>query len=171
MHAKRPEGPALSGQRPPLPPRAMSAQVKLASPVYPVYPVRRADRGAAPITRLIHLPHLPSVAGSRSAQLHHIDRSPRQSGFPAWPRVRPSRAPSPGPELVCGAGRHHRAWATERSGSRLGRLPGRAHHAGTIRVSPPLIQSRRSPARYKPVPDARPAIKDSAKRFQARLPD
>ena len=56
MHAKRPEGPTLSRQRPPLPARAMSAQVKLASPVYPVYPVPRADRGPAPITRLIHHP-------------------------------------------------------------------------------------------------------------------
>jgi hypothetical protein len=55
MHAQRPEGPALSGQRPPLPARAISAQVKLANPVYPV---RRADRGPAPITRLSHLRHL-----------------------------------------------------------------------------------------------------------------
>jgi hypothetical protein len=52
MRAKRPERPALSGQRPPLLARAMRAQVKLA---YPVYPVRRADRGPAPITCLIHL--------------------------------------------------------------------------------------------------------------------
>jgi hypothetical protein len=52
MHAKRPERPALSGQRPPLSARAMRAQIKLA---HPVYSVRRADRGPAPITRLIHL--------------------------------------------------------------------------------------------------------------------
>ena len=41
----------------------MSAQVKLASPVYPVYSVRRADRGPAPITRLIHLPSPALVSG------------------------------------------------------------------------------------------------------------
>jgi hypothetical protein len=52
MRAKRPERPALSGQRPPLLARAMRAQVKFA---HPVYSVRRADRGSAPITRLIHL--------------------------------------------------------------------------------------------------------------------
>jgi len=53
MHAKRPEGPALIGQRPPLLARAMPAQVKLADPIYPV---RRTDRRSASITRLIHLP-------------------------------------------------------------------------------------------------------------------
>jgi hypothetical protein len=52
IRAKRPERPALSGQRPSLPARAMRAQVKLA---HPVYSVRRADRGPAPITRLTHL--------------------------------------------------------------------------------------------------------------------
>ena len=52
VHAQRPEGPALSGQRPPMPARALSAQVQLA---HPVDPVRRAGRGSAPITGLIHL--------------------------------------------------------------------------------------------------------------------
>src|SRR5262249_11914079 len=49
---ERPEGPALSGQRPPVLARAASAQVKLANPVYSV---RRADRRPAPITSLVHL--------------------------------------------------------------------------------------------------------------------
>ena len=52
IRAERLERPALSGQRPPLPARAMRAQVELA---HPVYSVRRADRGPAPITRFIHL--------------------------------------------------------------------------------------------------------------------
>ena len=89
MHAKRPEGPALSGQRPPLPTRAMSAQVKLASPVHPVYSVRRADRGPAPITCLIHLSPPAVRCRVQVRQLHHIDYSPRQLGFPARPFVRP----------------------------------------------------------------------------------
>ena len=55
MHTKRPEGPALSRQCPPVP-GAVPAQVQLASPVYPVDPVPCADRRPAPITRLIHLP-------------------------------------------------------------------------------------------------------------------
>ena len=61
--AKRPEGPALSRQRPPVPARARPAQVQLASPVDPVYPVPCADRGPAPVTRLIHLRHLPVRGG------------------------------------------------------------------------------------------------------------
>jgi hypothetical protein len=77
-----------------------------------------------------------SVAGSRTPQPHHIDCSPRQSAFPG-PAVRAAtQAPPPGP----GAGLQRRSpsprWATWRSGSRFGRLPGRAYHAGTIRVSP-----------------------------------
>ena len=52
VHARRPEGPALGGQRRPLPARALSAQVQLARPVDPVC---RAGRGSAPITGLIHL--------------------------------------------------------------------------------------------------------------------
>jgi hypothetical protein len=135
MHAKRPEGPALSGQRPPLPARAMPAQVKLASPVDPVYPVRRAGRGPAPITCLIHLPPPAVRCRVQVRQLHilithHVNlvsRPGRSCGH---------RAPPPGPELARGAGRRHRAWATLRSGGRLGRLPGRAYHASTIRVSP-----------------------------------
>jgi hypothetical protein len=131
MHAKRPEGPALSGQRPPLPARAMPAQVKPASPADPVYPVRRTDRGPAPITGLIHLPPPAVRCRVQVRQLHllithHVNlvsRPGRSCGH---------RVPPPGPELACGAGRHHRTWATERSG---GRLPGPAYHASTIRVS------------------------------------
>ena len=52
VHTQGPEGPALGGQRPPMPARALSAQVQL---THPVDPVRRAGRGSAPITRLIHL--------------------------------------------------------------------------------------------------------------------
>jgi len=52
VHARRPEGPALGGQRRPMPARALSAQVQLARPVDPVC---RAGRGSAPITGLIHL--------------------------------------------------------------------------------------------------------------------
>src|SRR5690242_16667256 len=63
MHAKRPEGPALSGQRPPVLARAASAQVKLTNPVDSV---RCADRGPAPITCLVHLlPPAGSAAGPR----------------------------------------------------------------------------------------------------------
>jgi hypothetical protein len=69
MPAKRPEGPALCGQRPPVLARAVSAQVKLANPVYSV---RCADRGPAPITCLVHL--LPPAGplpgpGAQSAAL------------------------------------------------------------------------------------------------------
>jgi hypothetical protein len=63
MPAKRPEGPALSGQRPPVLARTASAQVKLTNPVDSV---RRADRGPAPITCLVHLlPPAGSAAGPR----------------------------------------------------------------------------------------------------------
>jgi hypothetical protein len=61
MHAKRPDGPALSGERRPLLARAVSAQVKLADPDHAV---RRPDRGSAPITRLVHLPPPVGRAGS-----------------------------------------------------------------------------------------------------------
>jgi hypothetical protein len=169
MYAKRPEGPALSGQRPPLPARAMSAQVKLADPVYPIYLVRRADRGPTPITRLVHLP--PPVAplqdpDSRSYTIliaHHVNLLSRL-GRPCG-----HQAPPPGPELVCGAGRYHRtgrrsAPATDSAGSRAGRT-----HAGTTRVSPSLIQSGRPPARYRPCPLARRCC--TRGRMASRMPD
>jgi hypothetical protein len=169
MHAKRPEGPALSGQRPPLPARAMPAQVKLASPVDPVYPVRRADRGPAPITCLIHLPPPAVRCWVQVRQLHilithHVNLVSRAA--------------------VRAAAGHHRpaqSWPARRSpSSHLGQValgrptrptpgPGipRVYHP---HVPPPLIQSRRSPARYRPGPRcaARDQIKDSAKHFQAR---
>jgi len=59
MRAKGPDGPALGGQRRPFLARAVSAQVKLASPQHPV---RRAGRGSAPITCLVHLGLLPQAA-------------------------------------------------------------------------------------------------------------
>jgi hypothetical protein len=93
LHAKRPEGPALSRQRPPLPAGALSAQVKLANPVNSV---RRTDRGPAPIARLIHLPAPASPAvrprcPARCAILiaHHV-----KPPWPARPLLR--RAPQPG---------------------------------------------------------------------------
>jgi len=66
-----------------------------------------------------------SVAGSRFPQLHHIDCSPRQSAFPLG-RSCGHRAPPPSPELVCGAGRYHRAGrrrapAVDSAGSQAGR--------------------------------------------------
>ena len=111
MHTKRPEGPALSGQRPPLPARAMPAQVELASPVDPVYPVCRAGHGPAPITCLIHLPPPAVRCRVQVRQLHisithHVDLVSRP-GCSCGHRV-----PPPGPEPACGAGRHHRGWAT-----------------------------------------------------------
>ena len=88
VHAQRPEGPALSGQRPPMPARALSAQVKLA---HPVDPIRRADRGAAPITGLIHL--LPPSGPSRAqvpGPLHRSDCSLRHICCPGSAPLRPS---------------------------------------------------------------------------------
>jgi len=66
-----PEGPALRGQRPPMPARALSAQVQLA---HPVDPVRRAGRGSARITRLVHLPPPsgPPGPGARPAAPHRL---------------------------------------------------------------------------------------------------
>lgn len=167
MHAKRPEGPALSGQRPPLPARAMPAQVKLASPVDPVYPVRRADRGPAPITCLIHLPP-PAVRCRVQVRQLHILTTHHVNLVSQPGRSCGHRAPPPGPELACGAGRHHRTWATQRSGGRLGRLPGRAYHASTIRMSPSTDTEPPLPCQIQAGSPMRPAIKDSAKHFQAR---
>jgi hypothetical protein len=160
MHAKRPEGPALSGQRPPLPARAMPAQVKLASPVYPVDPVRRTDRGPAPITRLIHLP--PPAIRSRvqgPPQLHRTDCSSRQSAFPpgrscrhgttARPRAGPRRRPPsarPGDVAL----------------RRLGQLQDRAYHADTIRVSPSTDTERPLPCQIQARP--RRAARDQRQR-------
>jgi hypothetical protein len=72
MHTERPEGPALSRQRPPVLARAASAQVKLADPVYPV---PRAGRGPAPITCLVHpLPPAGPLPGpgTQSAALYRL---------------------------------------------------------------------------------------------------
>jgi hypothetical protein len=168
MHVKRPEGPALSGQRPPLPARAMSAQVKLASPVYPVYPVRRADRGPAPITRLIHLPP-PAVPlpdpGPRSYTIviaHHVICCPGSAARAATGHYRPAQswpaAPVPSSRLGDVALRRPTRPA-----------PGPGVPRGYHPRIPSLIQSGRSRARYRPGPQcAAPAIKDSAKHLQAR---
>jgi hypothetical protein len=135
MHAKRPEGPALSGQRPPLPARAMPAQVELARPVDPVYPVRRAGRWPAPITCLIHLPPPAVRCRVQVRQLHilithHVIRFPgpavrAATGYhwPAqsWPAP-PAAIIAPGPRSAPAAGSAD--------------SPGRAYHASTIRVSP-----------------------------------
>ena len=51
MRAQRRDGPALGGERGPLPAGAVGAQVELAEPVHAV---RRTGRGSAPITRLVH---------------------------------------------------------------------------------------------------------------------
>jgi hypothetical protein len=123
-----------------------------------------ADRGPTPITRLIHLP--PPVVplqdpDSRSYTIliaHHVNllsRLGRSCGH---------QAPPPGPELICGAGRYHRtgrrsAPATDSAGSRAGRT------TQVPSACPPPIQSGRPPARYRPGPDARPAIKDRSKHF------
>lgn len=132
MHAKRPEGPALSGQRPPLPARATPAQVKLASPVDPVYPVHRADRGPAPITCLIHLPPPAVRCRVQVRQLHilithHVNLVSRPGRSCGHRHHRPAQSWPAAPVAIIAAG--------PRSG-RLGRLPGRAYHASTIRVSP-----------------------------------
>jgi len=161
MHAKRPEGPALSGQRPPLPARAMSAQVKLASPVYPIYSVRRADRGPAPITRLIHLPATcRSIAGSRPPQLHHVIAH-HVNLLSRLGRSRGHRVLQPGPELACGAG------PTSRVGDVALRRPTRPAPRPGVPCGyhprvPSLIQSGRSPARYRTGP--RCAARDQRQR-------
>ena len=138
VHAKRPEGPALIGQRSPMPARAVPAQVKLASPVDPV---RRADRGSASITCLIHF--LPP-AEPRPPPLS-IDWSLLQICSLDSAGVRPS-GPPPNPELVRAAlvivvppGRC-RAPVAYSAGS------GRARHAGAIsQVAPSTHTERPSP--------------------------
>jgi len=114
--AKRPEGPALSGQRPPVPTRAVSAQVQLA---HPGYPVPCADRGPAPVTRLIHIPPPADFTG--------ID-APR-SGRP------PARDPGPGKKFRypgCARGR----------GLMTPSLPGAPGPAGTRRLRLVLLWPR-----------------------------
>ena len=126
MHAKRPEGPALSRQCPPLSARALPAQVKLANPVYPVYPVPCADRRPAPITRLIHLqppagpPLGPCPRCHTILTAHHV-----KSAFPDRPPIAAIGHDLGAPSASCLS----------------------------------LIQSGRSPARYRPAPDARPRSK------------
>jgi len=163
MHAQRPEGPALSGQRPPLPARAMSAQVKLAGPAYPAYPVRRADRGPAPITRLIHLPPpagpLPDP-GPRSYTplsahpvnlLSRLGRSCGHRAPTARPRAGLRRRP---PSSRLGDTAFRRP-------TRPGPGPGIATRVPSA-CPPQLIQSGRSPARYMPGP--RCAARDQRQR-------
>jgi len=58
---------------------------------------------------------------------HHVTLRSRPG------RSRGPRAPPPGPEPAGAAGRYHRAWAASCSAAGS---PGRACHAGTIRVSP-----------------------------------
>lgn len=135
MHAKRPEGPALSAQRPPLPARAMPAQVKLASPVDPVYPVRRADRGPAPITCLIHLPPPAVRCRVQVRQLHilithHVDLVSRPAVRAATGHHRPAQSWPAAPVAIIATGPRS-APAADSADSRAG-----AYHASTIRVSP-----------------------------------
>ena len=165
MHAERPEGPALSGQRPPLLARAMSAQVKFADPGYSV---RGADRGSAPITRLSHL---PSPAGSRPGSgaepaallpspLHCVDCSPRhlcsQPG-----RYCGHRHPARSRADSHGAGHRRRTQAAKHSGGRLSQLSGRACYADASSQSP--INTERLP----PLPDTGPG---PGRRPQGRKP-
>jgi AcrR family transcriptional regulator len=93
VHAEGPEGPALSGQRPPLPARPLSAQVQLANPVYLV---RRADRGSAPITRLIHLPPPSSATRFRRWRAPRARGGGRgyrpPGGLGRWPATMPRSA-------------------------------------------------------------------------------
>lgn len=151
MHAKRPEGPALSGQRPPLPAPAMPAQVKLASPVDPVYPVRRADRGPAPITCLIHLPPPAVRCRAQVRQLHtlithHVNLVPGPAVRAATGYHRPAQSWPAAPVAIIAPGPRS-ALVADSAGSRAG-------HATRVPsvCPPPLIQSRRSPARYRPGP-------------------
>ena len=168
MHAKRPEGPALSGQRPPLPARAMSAQVKLASPVHPVYPVRRADRGPAPITRLIHLPP-PAVPlpdpGLRSYTILIATTSicsPGSAAHAATGHYRPARSwPAAAvPSSRLGDVALRRPTRPAPGAGRTTRVPSACPLTGTERPRSCQIQDG------SPMP--RPASKDSAKHLQAR---
>jgi hypothetical protein len=167
MHAKRPESPALSRQRPPLPARAMPAQVKLASPVDPVYPVRRAGRGPAPITCLIHLPPPAVRCRVQVRSTTPIDYSPRQSGFPAWPFMRP-----PGTTTRPRAGRRRRPPSSHLGHRALRRptrpTPGpgipREYHprVPSTDTEPPLPCQIQAGSRMRG-----PRSNDSAKHFQA----
>jgi hypothetical protein len=144
MHAKRPEGPTLSGQRTPLPARAMSAQVKLASPVYPVYPVRRADRGSASITRLIHLspPAGPLPApGPRSCPIlitHRVNKLSPRAARAATGHHRPAQNWPAAPTAIIAPGRCS-APAADSASSRAGRttrIPSACPPADTERPLP-----------------------------------
>jgi hypothetical protein len=151
MQAKRPEGPALSGQRPPLPAPAMPAQVKLASPVDPVYPVRRADRGPAPITCLIHLPPPAVRCRAQVRQLHtlithHVNLVSGPAARAATGYHRPAHSGPAAPVAIIAPGPRS-ALVADSAGPRAGHAT-RAPSA----CPPPLIQSRRSPARYRPGP-------------------
>jgi hypothetical protein len=94
-----------------------------------------------------------SVAGSRPPQLHHIDCSPRQSALPARPLT------------ATGHYRPAQSWpAAPVPSSRLGDValrrptrpaPGPGIPRGYHPRVPSLIQSGRSPARYRPGPPMR----------------
>jgi hypothetical protein len=98
-----------------------------------------------------------SVAGSRPPQLHHIDCSPRQSGLPA------SAA-----HAATGHYRPAQSWpAAPVPSSRLGDAalrrptrpaPGPDVPRGYHPRVPSLIQSGRSPARYRPGPPTRTGV-------------
>jgi len=158
MHAKRPEGPALSGQRPPLPARAMPAQVKPASPVDPIYPVRRADRGPAPITCLIHLPPPAVRCRVQVRQLHllithHVNLVPGPAVRAATGYHRPAQSWPAAPVAIIAPGPQSAPAADSRA----------RHTTRVPSACPsPLIQSRRSPARYRPGP--RCAARDQRQR-------
>ena len=116
VHARRPEGPALGGQRRPLPARALSAQVQLARPVDPVC---RAGRGSAPITGLIHLrppSGPPPGPGARPAVPYGllVDCSRRSVCCPGPAASQPSGATARSGAGSRGAGRGRRASADGR---------------------------------------------------------
>jgi hypothetical protein len=151
MQAKRPKGPALSGQRPPLPARAMPAQVKLASPADPVYPIRRTGLGPAPITCLIHLPPPAVCCRVQVRQLHilithHVIRFPGPAVRAATGYHRPAQSWPAAPVAIIAPG--------PRSIPAADSADSRAGHTTRIPSAcpPPLIQSRRSPTRYRPGP-------------------
>src|SRR6516225_1155500 len=152
MHTERPEGPALSGQRPPVPARAASAQVKLANPVHSV---RRADRGPVPITCLVHLLPPAGPAPGPAAQPTALYFLLTTSHLLPWPgrlsghwHHRPWSGPTrPAPVTVVAPGRH--APAAGSSSSR-----GRACYAGASSQSP-SIQSGHIPCPIQAGPLAR----------------
>jgi hypothetical protein len=96
--AQRPEGPAPSRQRLPVPVRAMSAQVKLA---VTVCSVRRGDRGSAPVTCLIHFQSSGSIL-TRPA--HYPSSETRSVPDRRWTFLPPSTRPPQSALQLLGAG-------------------------------------------------------------------